>query len=249
MLRGMRLGLRLAMAVLASLACAGLGNAQEAPGLVKFSSVKPGHALPQGWEAAKITDQKKPTQYKFVENDGTVVLEAHAAGAASGLAQRIPIDISQFPRVEWRWKIDRLITAADNSQASREDSPVRVVFEFEGDKKKLPLGDRTALSFAETLTGRDSPFATLMYIWSNKAPVGAVIRNPRTGRVQMIVASSGSAGVGQWQTLARNVRDDYRKAFGEEAGKLLAYGVLTDTDNTGERVTAWYGDILFKAAQ
>ena len=65
----------------------------------------------------------------------------------------------------------------------------------------------------------------------------------------MIVASSGSAGVGQWQTLARNLRDDYRKAFGEEAGKVVAYGVLTDTDNTGEQVTGWYGDIVFKAAQ
>jgi hypothetical protein len=102
---------------------------------------------------------------------------------------------------------------------------------------------------AETLSGRESPYATLMYIWSNKAPVGAVIQNPRTGRVQMIVASSGSAGVGQWQALARNLRDDYRKAFGEEPGKVLAYGVLTDTDNTGEQVTGWYGDIVFKAAQ
>ena len=145
--------------------------------------------------------------------------------------------------------ISRLIKGADNSEASKEDSPVRLVFEFEGDKSKLPFSDRAALSFAETVTRRESPYATLMYIWSNRAPVGAVVRNPRTGRVQMVVASSGSAGVGQWQTLARNLRDDYRKAFGEEPGKLLAYGVLTDTDNTGEQVTGWYGDIVFKAAQ
>jgi hypothetical protein len=245
----MRKASRLAAAVLASLACAASAIAQEAPGLVKFSSAKPGEALPKGWEVAKITDQKKPTKYKFVENEGQVVLEAQAAGAASGLAQRMPIDTSQFPRVEWRWKISRLIETADNAQASKEDSPVRVVFEFEGDKKKLSFGDRAAFSLAETVTGREAPYATLMYIWSNKVPVGAVVQNPRTARVQMVVASTGSAGVRQWQALARNLRDDYRKAFGEEAGKLLAYGVLTDTDNTGEQVTAWYGDILFKAVQ
>jgi hypothetical protein len=245
----MRPASRFVFFVLASLAYATAAIAQEAPGLVKFSSAKPGDVLPKGWEVAKISDQKKPTEYKFVENEGKVVLEAHAASAASGLAQRTPIDTTKFPRVEWRWKISRLIEAADNSQASKEDSPVRVIFEFEGDKKKLSLGDRAGLSFAETLTGRESPYATLMYIWSNKTPIGVVMQNPRTGRVQMVVASTGPAGVGQWQTLARNIREDYRKAFGEEAGRLLAYGVLTDTDNTGEDVTAWYGDILFKAAQ
>jgi hypothetical protein len=240
---------RLAIAVLVSLASTGGAIAQEAPGLARFSSATPGDALPRGWEVAKITDQKKPTGYKLVQDEGKVVLEAHATGAASGLAQRIPIDTTLFPRVEWRWKISRLIETADNAQASKEDSAVRLVFYFDGDKDKLSFGDRTALSFAETLTGRASPYATLMYIWSNKAPVGSVIQNPRTGRVQMVVASSGSAGVGQWQTLTRNVRDDYKKAFGEDAGKLLAYGVLTDTDNTGEEVTAWYGDIIFKTAQ
>jgi len=223
--------------------------AQEAPGVVVFSSAKAGTALPKGWEVAKINDTKKLTEYKLVENDGRVVLEANAVAAASGLAQRIPIDVNQFPRVEFRWKISRLIETADNSVARFEDSPVRLIFEFDGDKKKLSFGDRAAFSLAESISGRESPYATLMYIWSNKVPVGTVIKNPHTGRVQMVVASSGPAGVGQWQTLTRNVRDDYKKAFGEDPGKMLAYGVLTDTDNTGETVQAWYGDIQFKPAQ
>ena len=78
---------------------------------------------------------------------------------------------------------------------------------------------------------------------SNKAPVGTVIPNPHTGRVQMIVASSGPAGVGAWQSLKRNVLEDYRKAFNEDPGLLMSIGVLTDTDNTGESAEAWYGDI------
>jgi hypothetical protein len=88
-----------------------------------------------------------------------------------------------------------------------------------------------------------------MYIWANKAPVNAVIPNPRTNRVQMVVASSGAGGVGAWQTLSRNLREDYKRAFGEDPGRLVAYGVLSDTDNTGESIQAWYGDILFKAAR
>jgi hypothetical protein len=129
-----------------------------------------------------------------------------------------------------------------------EDAPARLVFEFDGDKKKLSFGDRAGLSLAETISGREAPYAQLIYIWSNTAPVGTIIPNPRTGRVQMVVASTGAAGVGAWQSLSRNLREDFNRAYGEEPGKVTAYGVLTDTDNTGESVEAWYGDIVFKPA-
>jgi hypothetical protein len=202
----MRSVTNLAVTTLAAALCAAGAFAQEAPGVVKFSSAKPGTELPKGWEVAKISDTKKPTEYKFVENDGKVVLEAKAAGAASGLAQRMSVDVKEFPRVEWRWKVSRLIEAADNSQSKTEDSPVRLVFEFDGDKKKLSFGERAQLSLAEGISGRESPYATLMYIWSNKVPVGTVVPNPRTNRVQMVVASSGPAGVYQWGARATSAR-------------------------------------------
>jgi hypothetical protein len=224
-----------------------LALAQGPAGLVPFSAGKPGGAMPAGWETVKITDQKKPTEYTLISNDGHTVLQARADGAATGLAQRIPIELDKWPVVEWRWKIDRLIASADNTKSNKEDSPVRLVFEFDGDKKKLSFGDRAALSLSESVSGREAPYAQLMYIWSNSAPVSTIIPNPRTTRVQMIVASSGAGGVGQWQSLSRNLREDYKRVYNEEPGKLTAYGVLTDTDNTGESVTAWYGDILFKA--
>ena len=97
------------------------------------------------------------------------------------------------------------------------------------------------------MSGRELPYATLMYIWSNKEPVGKIVPNPRSARVQMLVASSGASGVGAWQTLSRNVVEDFRKVFGEDPGKLTGVAVLTDTDNTGESVEAWYGDIVFRA--
>jgi hypothetical protein len=65
----------------------------------------------------------------------------------------------------------------------------------------------------------------------------------------MVVASSGASGVGAWQTLSRNVVEDYKRAFGEEPGKLTGVAVLTDTDNTGEKTESWYGDIQFQAAR
>ena len=221
---------------------------ESAPLVPPFSTAPAGAALPPGWMPIKINDQKKPTVYDLVDDGGTVVLHASADGAASLVGHRVAFDIQSAPVLSWRWKISRLITTADNAVANKEDSPARIVLEFDGDKSKLSLGDKSAMATGKFLSGRELPYATLMYIWSNKEPVGNVIPNPRTGRVQMIVASSGAAAVGAWQTLSRNVVEDFRRAFGEEPGRLTGVAVLTDTDNTGEKAEAWYGDIQFRNA-
>ncbi len=201
------------------------------------------------WVPVPITDRKRSTRYNLVNDAGTVVLHADADNAASVLAMATDIDLRVTPIVSWRWKVAELIADADPRLASTEDSPARLVFEFDGDKSKLPLLERGVFGLSKALSGRELPYATLMYVWENREPVGTVIPNPRTRRVQMVVASSGSRGVGAWQSLSRDVRADFVRAFGEEPGKLTAVGVLTDTDNTASHAEAWYGDIQFGPAQ
>ncbi len=238
----------LAAAVAASAPdAAGQATVEAVPLVTPFSAGKPGAALPAPWEPFKIAPGKKPTQYALVDDQGTVVLHARAHGAASSLRHDTKFDVRAAPVVEWRWKIARLIDEQDNAIAAKEDSPVRVILEFEGDRSKLSFRDRTSLGLGDKIAGREVPYATLMYIWSGIAPVGTVIPNPNTGRVRMIVASTGAAGVGSWQNVRRNAFDDFRKAFGEEPGRMIGVGVLTDTDNTGESVEGWYGDIRFVA--
>jgi hypothetical protein len=220
--------------------------AQDGARVVPFSSASAGSTLPNGWEVMRINAKKKLTQYRFVEDGGKVVLHASANVSASGIAQRVAVDLDKTPVVEWRWKIARLIPGADMEQARGEDSPARIVFTFDGDINKLPLNERATATVAKNLSGQDLPYATLMYVWANEGAVDRVIRNPHTGRVRMIVVESGPADVGKWQTYSRNVREDFKRAFGEYPGRMLTYGVLTDSDNTGESAEAWYGDIVFK---
>jgi len=54
------------------------------------------------------------------------------------------------------------------------------------------------------------------------------------------------ARLNQWLNEERNVYEDYKKAFGEESPMISGIAIMTDTDNTGESATAYYGDILFK---
>jgi hypothetical protein len=233
-----------------ALAASSAANAQQAEGaqlVAPFSAAKPGTALSSGWEVLSLGSTKTPTEFKFVDDGGTVVVKAHAEAAASGLNHRVKFDIKSAPIIQFRWKVASLIEGADNKIASKEDSPVRIVLGFDGDKSKLTLGEKTKSLLARSATGKELPYAQLIYVWANKYPVGTVIANPHTKRVQMVVAVSGAAEVGKWVTLSRNVVDDFKLAFGEEPGPMTDVGIMTDTDNTGATVDAWYGDIRFLA--
>ena len=62
----------------------------------------------------------------------------------------------------------------------------------------------------------------------------------------MIVVDSGDENVNQWITYTRNLLEDYRNAFHTDPPLITGVAIMTDTDNTGEAATAYYGDIVFK---
>ena len=87
------------------------------------------------------------------------------------------------------------------------------------------------------------PYATLMYVWCNKRPVGSIIHNARTDRIRKIVIESGPQGLRQWRNYERDIRADFEAAFGEAPGALVGIGIMTDSDNTQSQTQAWYGKI------
>ena len=242
--------LLLAVALLATAGPpAGAQSMQAGQLVTPFSAAKPGAALPQGWEPLTFGSLKTPTKYDLVESDGTVVARARADAAAAGLNFPVKFDVRSAPVVEFRWRIAKLIDDADSRIAAKEDSPVRLVLGFDGDKSKLTFKERTASVLAKSATGKELPYAQLIYVWSNSEPVGTVIENTHTRRVRMLVAATGAGNAGKWVTLTRNVPEDFKRAFGEDPGMLTDVGIMTDTDNTGASVEAWYGDIRFLAAK
>ena len=235
-----------ALAAVVAGGCAHLQDMVALPYVSSFSESAPGGTLPQGWELWTLSRLKKATQYVLVDESGRTVVKAHANNSASGLVHALKVNAKTFPLLTWRWKVTDLIAGADNSQKHTEDSPVRVVVTFAGDTDKLPMADRLFSDNVKLLTGQDMPYATLMYIWENRAPVGTIIPNRHTTRVRMLVAESGREKVGMWQEVTRNVYEDYKRVFGEEPGRITAIGIMTDTDNTGANVHAYYGDIVFR---
>jgi hypothetical protein len=73
------------------------------------------------------------------------------------------------------------------------------------------------------LTGEEMPYATLVYSWSRVNQPGEVVLNDRTDRIRKIVVDSGDHGYNEWRSYERDIRADYRQAFGEDPGALLSF--------------------------
>lgn len=198
-----------------------------------------------GWHLWSLAPHKNKTKYYLQNYLGKSVIHADAKSSASGLI--VPLkakDVSDLD-LHWSWKALKNIPLSDNTEGHVDDAPLRIVLGFEGDKSKLSLKDQMAFELAKLISGHDLPYATLMYIWSEKNGVEQVITNKHISRIKAIVVDSGTKDLGQWRTHRRSIEADYKKAYGESPGKLIAVGIMTDTDNTKDEVQAKYGDIEF----
>lgn len=241
----------LALAVLAATAvlagCAAprgpaTADAAATPGkIVPFSALQSDDVGP--WTSWRIHPTKPTTAFRPVSLDGTRVLEAVADRSVSGLKQLVNVDPVERPIIEWRWRIDQPIAGADVADRYADDAPVRVVLAFEGDTSTLPMRDQMFIERAKLLTGQDLPYATLMYVWCNKNATEAVVPNAHFSRVRKIVVQSGEGGAKEWLSYRRDIVADYERAFGRKPGRLIAIGVMSDSDNTKQLSRSWYGDI------
>ena len=234
---------RLVAGVLCGLLIAAAAAAQEPPDILPFSTAKPGDALPPGWKHVPLASFKNNTDYRLVVEDGTVVLHAVSHNAASLLAAQTNFDPHQFPMLSWRWQVVEGIPTANTAEQSKEDAPVRVIVAFAGDTSKLSFKERATASAAQSISGRAFPYATLMYIWGSKVAVNSLTVSTRSSRVRMLAVAVGAHGIGHWHNYTRNLVADFKRAFGEEPGKVTSIQVFTDTDNTGADAEAYYGDI------
>ena len=89
----------------------------------------------------------------------------------------------------------------------------------------------------------------LLYVWDTTAPVGAVVRPDELELFQraLIVVRSGQAEVGQWTRERRNVREDYRRVFGESPPPVKLVGVESHSNDTNTRTSVLFGPLRFSA--
>jgi Protein of unknown function (DUF3047) len=235
------------------LAGAGMGLAASALAvdtITAFSAAEPGQALPPGWSLLTLP-RKKPPEFTLVRDDGVTVLRVHSESAVGSAAFRLAVDPRAAGRLTWRWKVDHVLAKAAFGTKEGDDFAARVYVSFDVPLESLSFAERAKMKLAKLIYGADLPSAAICYVWDNHHPVGTSAWNPYTDRLRMVVLESGSARAGEWVAESRDVEGDFRAAFGASwqgaTPAINGVAVSADTDQTGESVNAWFGDLRLEA--
>lgn len=177
------------------------------------------------WEPHVFADR---THYERVETDsGPAVHAVCQGGGASGLYRRQRIDLSETPVIEWRWRVDETAHDRDETQQSGDDYAARLYVVHEYD---LLVWRTRAIN----------------YVWAANQPKGSDWPNAYQSRAHVVAVRSGTdEGDDRWRTQRRNLRKDFRRFHDRELGAISAVAIMTDCDDTGKSVEAWYGEIRF----
>jgi hypothetical protein len=214
-----------------------------------FSQSSPSDHLPSDWTILTFPKIEKQTQYKLVAHPGGMVIRAQSRTAASGLIRNLAFDVRKYPWLSWRWKITHVMRKGDLRHKKGDDYAARIYVAFKFDSQNASWWQRVLHTLASTSAGKELPGTVLTYIWANQAPMGTVANNPYTDHVKMIVLQTGNDNANQWMSEKRNIANDYHQVFGRQAPAAIGIGIMTDTDNTGESTTAFYGDIILSRYQ
>jgi len=190
---------------------------------VDAGEIAVGRFAEEGLEGWEVKEFKGLTRYRLVEVEGRQVLLAESDGSASGLVKKIDFDPAEYRYLRWRWKIEKTVAKGDERTKAGDDYAARVYVIFPG------------RFFWQT--------RALNYIWANQLPAEGFVANAFTANAMLLAVRSGPDQTGQWLEENRDLVADYRRVFGSDPPRAGAVAIMTDTDNTGGRARAWYGDI------
>ena len=178
----------------------------------------------RGWKEKKF---EGTTLYRLIRTSDKHVLEAEAHASASGLFRKIRIDLNKTPYLHWCWKIIEPLPPLPEETKAGDDYAARIY-----------LVQKGGLAFWRT--------KALNYVWSSSHGREALWPNAFAGDNVMMLAVRNRNDQ-SWICEKRNVRSDWKRAFGEIPSHIDAVALMTDSDNSQQRTVAHYGDIWFTA--
>ncbi len=188
-------------------------------------------------DASPVKGWKVETYFAIPPNryslEGKGIIRAESLGSRSSLFKKVE-KAAEAPILAWGWKISSVVRSAIEERKDRFDAAARVIVIF---------GSRGALRLREPWNQYGHK---IEYIWATRLPRGHLFDHPGEENCEIFVLESGEGKVGQWVYERRNIRKDFETAFKTEAEAILAIGIETDTDQSNEKVTAYYSEPLLK---
>lgn len=170
--------------------------------------------------------------YNVKESNGNKYLSAKSIGSDNFIIKEIKVDIVKYPYLNWKWRVNTLPVAGDESR-----------------KEKCDVG----ASIAVVLNNSKICPKSIKYSWSTTLKKGSFSKSPYAmwpSRSDIYIVESGDQNLKTWKTEKINVLEHYMKLYKEKnlkSKEIKALVIMTDSDNTGTLSEADYDDIFFSS--
>ena len=174
----------------------------------------------------KVMGAKGETEYSLGSNENGQFLRAEAKGTASGLGQKVKIDLNKTPFINITWKIEKDLKGIDEKTKKGHDFAARVFV-----IKKSGLLNNKAVN----------------YVFSSNNSVNESWRSPYTKSSIDYVLSTTKDNINEWVTVKANVKEHFKKLHDLDVEELTGVAIMTDTDQTKIKAISYYQNIYFSS--
>ena len=174
----------------------------------------------------KVMGAKGETEYSLGSNENGQFLRAEAKGTASGLGQKVKIDLNKTPFINITWKIEKDLKGIDEKTKKGHDFAARVFV-----IKKSGLLNNKAVN----------------YVFSSNNSVNESWRSPYTKNSIDYVLSTTKDNINEWVTVKANVKEHFKKLHDLDVEELTGVAIMTDTDQTKIKAISYYQNIYFSS--
>ncbi len=183
--------------------------------------------IPGPWQKQRWGSPKY--DFTVVEDEGHKALHMKSDGDSSNISREIKgkVNLKESPILEWSWKVVTLPQGGDSRKSETDDQAAQVYV--------------TWPRFPEAVRSR-----IIGYVWDSTAPAGLIAKSQKTGTVTYVIMRSGPAEAGKWITERRNVREDFKKIYGEEPDDPGVLSIGIDSDDTKSTAEAYMGALVFR---
>ena len=174
----------------------------------------------------KVMGAKGETEYSLGSNENGQFLRAEAKGTASGLGQKVKIDLNKTPFINITWKIEKDLKGINEKTKKGHDFAARVFV-----IKKSGLLNNKAVN----------------YVFSSNNSVNESWRSPYTKSSIDYVLSTTKDNINEWVTVKANVKEHFKKLHDLDVEELTGVAIMTDTDQTKIKAISYYQNIYFSS--
>jgi Protein of unknown function (DUF3047) len=214
----MRRGWALCLALLWSAKVAAQGSAEPEIDFLALTTAHHDAELPTGWSTRAVRGQRLPMS-RIADSSGVRYMRLSGAGRAGWFYREVAAPIRLAPgRLLWTWRAPLAPRGANVASAATDDAVLRVFVVF-GAHERFVRRPRT-----------------LFYTMSDGEPAPDRVDSPYRVRI-----AGRPMAARTWTSVAADPIADYQRIWGAVPNRIVAIGVMQDTDQTRNDAI---GDIL-----